>query len=226
MKFSDSLHHDIEPVWQRCYEHPFLRELANGTLPLDKYKFYLLQDTKYLKAFTDLHKFLASKMPTSELAAPLLATIQGSTAEVADRKETNQQFQITAELLAKTPLAPVATAYIDHMYYQAYFVGAEAGVAALLPCYWSYAECFEKMRAAGTKTLPAYQAAIDYYAGPAFQKDTIGMIDLLDALAANADGKTRDQMRAAFNLSSDYELMYWQMSYDRQQWPHQRFTTI
>ncbi|MGM9907209.1 thiaminase II [Limosilactobacillus sp.] len=226
MKFSDSLHQDIEPVWQRCYEHPFLREMANGTLPLDKFKFYLLQDTKYLNAFTALHKFLASKMPTPAMAAPLLATIEESTSETAERTETNRQLQITPELLAKTTLAPVATAYVNHMYHQAYFVSAAAGVASLLPCYWSYAECFKKMQAAGTQTLPVYQASIDYYAGQAFQKDTVAMIKLLDELAGNASAKTLEQMRLAFNLSSDYELMYWQMSYDRQQWPHQRFTTI
>lgn len=30
-------------------------------------------------------------------------------------------------------------------------------------------------------------------------------------------------MQTAFNLSSDYELMYWEMCYNHEQWPHQCF---
>lgn len=226
MKFSDSIHAEIEPVWQRCYEHPFLRELANGTLPIDKFQFYLLQDNQYLEAFVDLHKALAKKMPTPEMAEPLIAVLQPGDNELDNRQAIVDEVQVTDEQVKNTPLAPVATAYIDHMYYQSYFVNPSAGVASLLPCYWSYAECFKKMAESGPRTTKTYQAFIDLYASESFQTGSANLVKLVDKLAEQADEHTRQQMQHAFNLSSDYELMYWQMSYDRQQWPHEQFAPL
>lgn len=226
MKFSEQIHAAIEPVWQRCYEHPFLRGLANGTLPTDKFKFYLLQDNQYLDAFIKLHQALAKKMPTKEMAAPLLEALKPGDNEIDKRQKIVDAVHITDSQVSSTELAPVATAYINHMYYQAYFVSPSAGVASLLPCYWSYAECFKKMAEAGPHTTSAYQAFIDLYAADDFQTGSANLVKLVDQLANQGNEETRQQMKHAFDLSSDYELMYWQMSFDREQWPHQRFTVL
>lgn len=226
LKFSEQIHAAIEPVWQRCYEHTFLRGLANGTLPIDKFQFYILQDNQYLEAFINLHKALADKMPTKEMAEPLLKVLEPGNNEIVNRRKVVDAVKITDDQVASTTLAPVATAYINHMYYQAYFVSPSAGVASLLPCYWSYAECFKRMAEAGPHTTPTYQAFINLYTSDHFQTGSANLVKLVDQLAERGDDQTRRQMQHAFNLSSDYELMYWSMAYDRQQWPHQRFPKI
>lgn len=226
MKFSQQLHQEIKPVWERCYEHPFLRELADGSLPLDKFQFYLLQDNQYLDAFDELHQFLAQKMPTTAMAGSLMAALNPESSELENRESVAEMVGVTDEAIKRTPLAPTATAYINHMYYQSYFVSPEAGVASLLPCYWSYAECFKRMDESIHQTAAAYQAFIDQYADPLFQQSSEILISLVDQLADQADEKTKKQMQMAFDLSSDYELMYWKMCYDREQWPHQQFPAI
>ena len=35
-------------IWDGLHEHPFLRELASGTLPLETFRFFLEQDNFYL----------------------------------------------------------------------------------------------------------------------------------------------------------------------------------
>lgn len=226
MKFSQQLHQEIKPVWERCYEHPFLRELADGSLPLDKFQFYLLQDNQYLDAFDELHQFLAQKMPTTAMAESLMAALNPESSELENRESVAEMVGVTDEAIKRTPLAPTATAYINHMYYQSYFVSPEAGVASLLPCYWSYAECFKRMDEPIHQATAAYQAFIDQYADPLFQQSSEILISLVDQLADQADEKTKKQMQTAFDLSSDYELMYWKMCYDREQWPHQQFPAI
>lgn len=223
MKFSEQIHQAIEPVWQRCYEHPFLRELSDGTLPVDKLKFYILQDNQYLDAFLDLHKYLATKMPNADMAKPLLAGTTSVDGEIEKRQQIVDSLQVTDEMVKETAIAPTALAYINHMYRQAYFVSPAAGVASLLPCYWSYAECFKKMADQGPHTTPTYQAFIDIYASDSFQQGSANLVSLVDQLAEKGDETTRKQMKWAFDLSSDYELMYWQMCYEGEQWPHQRF---
>lgn len=226
MKFSKQLRQEIKPVWERCYEHPFLRELANGNLPLDKFQFYLLQDNKYLDAFDELHQFLSQKMPTPAMAKSLMMALNPESSEIKNRQNVAEMVGITDESVERTPLAPTTTAYINHMYYQSYFVSPEAGVASLLPCYWSYAECFKRMNDSVHQTTDIYQTFIDQYAAPLFQRSSEILIALVDQLADQADEKTKKQMQMAFKISSDYEFMYWGMCYDREQWPHQQFPPI
>lgn len=176
-----------------------------------------------MNAFAKLHHTLAKKMPTPEMTAILIDVFNPEDNEIKERQNVAEMVNVTDKSVAVTPLAPTTTAYINHMYYQTYFVSPEAGVASLLPCYWSYAECFKRMNESIHHTTATYQAFIDQYAGPTFQQSNAKLIGLIDNLAEQADVETKKQMQTAFNLSSDYELMYWEMCYNHEQWPHQRF---
>jgi thiaminase len=39
---------DVQPVWKEFTEHAFVASIANGTLPVEKFKTYLIQDYLYL----------------------------------------------------------------------------------------------------------------------------------------------------------------------------------
>lgn len=39
---------DVAPVWHRFINHPFVMAMGNGTLPLESFKGYLVQDYLYL----------------------------------------------------------------------------------------------------------------------------------------------------------------------------------
>lgn len=39
---------DVAPVWHRFINHPFVLAMGNGTLPLESFKGYLVQDYLYL----------------------------------------------------------------------------------------------------------------------------------------------------------------------------------
>ncbi|KAK0646694.1 Phosphomethylpyrimidine kinase-domain-containing protein [Cercophora newfieldiana] len=44
-------HPDVAPVWHRFVNHPFVLAMGNGTLPLESFKGYLVQDYLYLIQF-------------------------------------------------------------------------------------------------------------------------------------------------------------------------------
>src|SRR5438132_5636288 len=46
---SDRLLALAEPVWQAILTHPFLRELRDGSLPIETFRFYLEQDWLYIQ---------------------------------------------------------------------------------------------------------------------------------------------------------------------------------
>lgn len=55
---------DVRPVWKRFTEHDFVEGLGSGTLPLERFKDYLVQDYLYLVRITKaLILFLITKRP-------------------------------------------------------------------------------------------------------------------------------------------------------------------
>ena len=42
--FSEQLRQEAEPIWKAIFAHPFLKEIKDGTLPLETFQYYLGQD--------------------------------------------------------------------------------------------------------------------------------------------------------------------------------------
>lgn len=50
---------DVAPVWHRFIAHPFVMAMGNGTLPLESFKGYLVQDYLYLVRTRPQRTYLA-----------------------------------------------------------------------------------------------------------------------------------------------------------------------
>ena len=46
--FSFALRLKAEPIWRKELQHPFVRGLADGSLPVERFRFYLRQDYVFL----------------------------------------------------------------------------------------------------------------------------------------------------------------------------------
>lgn len=49
--FSEELRRQADSIWDAIFQHPFLQELKAGTLPVEKFRYFLGQDWHYLDAF-------------------------------------------------------------------------------------------------------------------------------------------------------------------------------
>jgi len=61
MGFSDQLRNENQVIWGAIMKHPFVTELGAGTLPLDKFTYYIKQDYQYLVDFARCIGLAASK---------------------------------------------------------------------------------------------------------------------------------------------------------------------
>ena len=48
---SETLRRWADPIWEQIFRHPFVVEVYRGDLPLEKFRYYLLQDYNYLVNF-------------------------------------------------------------------------------------------------------------------------------------------------------------------------------
>lgn len=142
-----------EPILQSQFEHPFVKRLGDGTLPLDKFRFYLIQDSLYIVDYARAMAWVAPLMPDVKNILAMLDAAKGSFQVEAMLKEQYfVQFGITIEDALKTEQAPTCKAYIDHLFRFTRTGTLTEAMAAILPCGWIYIEIGFKF--AEGKTFP------------------------------------------------------------------------
>jgi len=220
--------------WREAVETmPFIRALADGSLPTDAFAFYLAQDSAYLVEFARVlsaasmmapdapaRTFYASSAYTaleveSTLHREWLADNDpGAAAGDARGAGPNQRSTAGAEP------SPVTSAYTNHLL--AACVGGSYPVllAAVLPCFWLYAHIGDVLlhRAGDLDTHP-YRRWIATYADPGFQEATRAACAHTDRAAEVADAGTRERMLAAFERSSMHEYLFFDQGITRPAWP-------
>ncbi len=61
MHFTDELRQATEQSWELSLHHPFVQGIVQGDLPLEKFKYYILQDIYYLKHYGKVHAMAAAQ---------------------------------------------------------------------------------------------------------------------------------------------------------------------
>ena len=70
--FSEQLWGLAAPAWEAITHHPFLQELEAGTLPIEKFSYYIIQDYHYLAGFGRCAAAALSAAQDTETARRLL----------------------------------------------------------------------------------------------------------------------------------------------------------
>jgi thiaminase (transcriptional activator TenA) len=218
MTLTERLHHAAAPIWQKTLAHPFVTGIGDGTLPLEKFRFYMCQDYVFLAEYSRVLALATAKAPDlgtmGRFANLLDATLNR---EMALHREFAAQCGISAAVLAATEAAPTAYAYTRHLARVAALGDLAETVAALLPCQWGYCEIGQLLAQRGTPAhAPFYRQWIETYASPEFAALAAWLRDLLDSLEPTADVA---RLTETFCASARYEYLFWEMAYTLESWP-------
>jgi thiaminase/transcriptional activator TenA len=217
-RFTDTLWRDITPVYRRTLEHPYLKGLADGTLPRSHFEFYLLQDAHYLRAFGQALSVIASKAPREEWAITLSRhSVEALQVERQLHESLLGQFGIAKERIAAAEVAPSNYAYTSHLLAAAHRGTFAEGLAAVLPCYWIYWEVGKELKKAGSKEA-AYQRWIDQYSDPAYGRTVAQVLEMMNAHAAALSDEEKARARRHFLISSRYEYLFWDAAWREERW--------
>jgi thiaminase/transcriptional activator TenA len=219
MKFSAQIRQEADAIWQASFDHPFVTGIADGSLPLECFRYYVLQDAYYLSVFAQAQALGAAKASDLETSKRLAIHVQGTyEAELSLHENFSKRLNITEEERQQFKPAPTAYAYTSHLLRAAYTGHLGDIIAVMLPCYWLYYEIGERLQ--GSKPAePIYQEWINAYGGEWFKELVEEQIDRLDQLAQQASAQDLQRMKEHFMISSRYEYMFWDMAYRKETWP-------
>ncbi|MEZ5356903.1 MAG: thiaminase II [Bryobacteraceae bacterium] len=204
-----------QPVYERILRHPFLLGLADGTLPRNRFEFYLVEDSKYLRAFGEALRIVAAKAPRAEWRRTLERH-----ADEAIEVEREMQESLLKGIPARQRqglAAPSNYAYTNHLLATAARGSFSDGLAALLPCYWIYWEVGKGLQRRGSRNKD-YQRWIDQYADPAYGTVVREVLGMMDTEAQSMDRAAHGRAIELFLTGSRYEYMFWDMAWRLEQW--------
>ena len=219
MAFTDELWHAIESVYAAILRHPFLTGLSDGSLSRDSFRFYAVQDALYLREFARGLSMAAARAPRDEWIIMFNEhAAEALRVERALHEGFFQEFGLSPDDVAATPLAPTNVAYTSYLLAVAYGRPFHEVVAALLPCYWIYWEVGKALERAGSAD-PLYTRWIGTYASEAFGDVVRAVLAATNLMAGSLTAAERDAMRRHFVTTSRYEWMFWDMGYRIEGWP-------
>ena len=213
--FSDSLWDLAAPIWEAVKVHPFLRELEAGTLPLETFSYYIIQDYHYLAGFGRCAAAALSAAPGTDMARRLLQRVTTPVERPLHGTLFDALGVDMAEVERSQP-APTNLAYQNHMEVAMDVGGMACGVAALLPCPRIYHEVGKILSEPDQPVFKIWQSS---YSEGLLEESTRAWSEVLDELARTAGPDLRESMTEAYLTSSQYEHMFWTMAYNREQWP-------
>lgn len=212
--FSEQLRDEAEAIWQRIFQHPFLREIKEGTLPLETFQYYLAQDYLYLEGFARAVAMALAKAPSSALLEELSHRVLTPVERPLHHKLV-AEAGMTMEQVQTAVSSPTNTGYVNHMLVTASLHGLGPTAAALLPCPWTYHSLREKV---GQSEHPLYGQWTSFYVSGFLEGSVEAWRSLVDRMAADAGAAEAEAMRKAFLTSSRYEYMFWDAAYRKEQW--------
>jgi thiaminase len=118
-------------------KHPFLVAMVDGTLDIESFRYYVVQDALYLADFADCLRRLANNAGiSSEDSERLNAFAKGAAeAELSLHRSFFVEWNISAEGAEQMPNCLLYTSYMKRVV--ATRCHAE-GLAVMLPCFWVY----------------------------------------------------------------------------------------
>lgn len=208
----------VAPLWQQSIEHPFLRGIADGSLPRVCFAFYVYNDSYFLAEDARVLAIAASRARSLRESAEIAEMIRTiNEGEQIKHGAFADELGIRLDPPDAAAPAPACYAYVSHLRSVALDGTLAELMAALLPCPWLYRDFGQHYREVEPPD-PMYWTWLAAYGSDAYAERVTRHIDLVDRLAEEAGEAERGRMRRHFVASAHYEHAFWDMALHRKDW--------
>jgi thiaminase/transcriptional activator TenA len=218
---TESLRAACGDVWGGLHAHPFVQELAAGTLPPDKFRFYVEQNLQYLPEYARAMALGASRaddLDTMRVFAADLANVVE--VEIPQNEELLRRVcELGArDLGGSDGMAPATVSYTSFLVATAVRFEPLETMAAIPPCTWSYGEIAARL-APEVAEHPVYAEWIGFFG-------SAGYGELVEKMRRDfeerAGGAPSERLSFLFTMGARLESAFWDMAYSLSHWPHAR----
>jgi len=223
--FAQACYAHAADAWRASFTHPFVQALVDGTLDEDRFRFYQMQDARYLEAIADAFLQIAIRCPDPDDTLWLVEAAERALyTERSLHLHYGERLGYGPDDIAELTLTANNRAYQNHMLERGQRGTRLEALAAVAPCPWLYrdlgAHIWDELGGSVPDDHP-YAAWIRRYSNPdpGETMDLTELVDRLDRWAQSHDADVRDRALEAFRTSARYEWMFWEQAWTRQEWP-------
>ncbi|WP_255167325.1 thiaminase II [Natrononativus amylolyticus] len=217
MAFSNRLLQAGEPIWEAQYDHPFVTELAAGTLEEEAFLHWVRQDYRYLLDYARVFSIAGGKARDEETMTHLFGVAHTILDYEMDlHREFAAEYGISRGELEVVEKAPTCVAYTNYLVRTAYEGSIAEIAAAIYPCGQGYLDIAEHM-ADLAEGEHRYTPFIEKYTSEEFREAVDWMRAFVDRCGERYPGE-HEAMERAFLTSAKLEARFWEMAYALEEW--------
>ncbi|MGL5616608.1 MAG: thiaminase II [Sarcina sp.] len=216
MNFTDYLFEGSYDIWKQYLEHPFIKELGEGTLDKDKFKEYLIEDYLYLKEYTKVFAIGLTKVKTMREIKFFYNTIKGILEdENAVHIEYLKEMGIDLESLEERKCSLENFNYTSYMLKVALEGDIKAISAVIMPCTWSYYFIGSYLKETYGEYIEDnfYKGWIEAYSSEEYKEIVELWMDYINKITLGLKEEEKKELIYIFKKASIHELAFWDMAY-------------
>lgn len=214
MSFTADQLERIKPLWDVMLRHPFLLETRDGTISDERFAVWMRQDYLFVEAAIPFIAALIPRAPVKHWES-LAGVI---TALFKELKLFEERAQAVGVALRGAPPSFTNHAYIQFLMATAYRASYAEAYTVLYVAEKAYHDSWRVVQqgiARGSKWYPF----VENWAGDAFAQYVRFLESELDALAREAGEAELERMAEYFELTTKYEIAFWEMAMTGEGWP-------
>ncbi|CAB4254160.1 similar to Saccharomyces cerevisiae YOL055C THI20 Multifunctional protein with hydroxymethylpyrimidine phosphate (HMP-P) kinase and thiaminase activities [Maudiozyma barnettii] len=202
----------VKPHWQSYVNHDFVKLIADGTLDINKFRFFIEQDYSYLVDYGRVHCIAGSKAPKLENMEEELVIVGRIRDEMAQHeKRLKEYFGVTDNSFFKNiKRGPALNNYSRYFNDIAKRGTWEELVAALTPCMMGYGVAALKYKGKVTaKKGSLYEEWIDIYSCAGYEDGMKIGQGLLNHIARTAAPDQIERLVRIYGEVCALETKFW-----------------
>jgi thiaminase/transcriptional activator TenA len=220
---SEQLRAAADDIWIAQHRHPFVRGIGNGTLDIDRFRFWIRQDYVFLIEYSRLLALAAARAPDLGTMTRFAELVHETLHEEMDlHRSYSAELGIAVADLEREEPAPTTRGYADFLLRTATIGDFPDLLAALLPCMWGFNEIGLRLAEQGLPEDDRYARWIEMYSATEFTELVDWLRTLTDRVGTELPAASRERLRDVFLASSRYELAFWEMAWTKETWPRLR----
>ena len=204
-------------LWQAYTCHPFVNQLAAGTLPEKCFRKFLTQDYLFLVHFSRGYALLAAKSTNISDITEALDGLKAIAEEMPLHVAYAKKWGISEQEMSRAEEAIQTIAYTRFVLDVGYSGDRLDLMTALIPCVAGYAEIGLNLVNSDKTVFKGnpYSEWINNYKSEDYLNGVRSFLESFNKLATADDSKVRfERLSKIFNTATRLETEFWQMGLD------------